>query len=261
MKNFNFNTISIKSIFRAFDFAIEPIAITDANLEEGVKFVYVNPSFLKETGYSEEELLGESPKILQGPKSNREMLLKLKENLLSGEDFKGQTINYKKDNTPYIVQWSISPLKNVYNKTVAYISIHKILTKEIEALNDNILFDSIIQQSPQAILVSDLEANIIYTNDAFAKNLGYGANEMIGKHTRILKSGKQSSAFYEKMWDGLLNNESFEGIFVSKKKDGSLFYDKKIITLIKDKDGAPRYYMAICHDVTNLKKALASKKS
>lgn len=260
MNNFNFNIISLKSIFQAFDFAIEPIAITDANLKGGVKFIYVNPSFLKETGYTKEELLGESPKILQGPKSNRDMLLKLKESLLRDEDFKGQTINYKKDATPYIVQWSISPLKDAYSKTVAFISIQKILTKEIDALNNNILFESIIKQSPQAILVSDLEANIIYTNEAFAKSIGYTVDELIGKHTRILKSGKQSPAFYEKMWLGLLNDQKFEGIFVSKKKNGSLFYDKKIITLVKDKDGIAKYYMAICHDITNLKKALATKK-
>jgi PAS domain S-box-containing protein len=250
----------MKSIMKAFDFAIEPIAITDSNLEDGVKFVYVNASFLKETGYTQEELLGESPKILQGPKSDTKMLAKLKESLLKDEDFKGQTVNYKKDDTPYIVQWSISPLKNVYNKTVAYMSIHKILTKEIDALNDNILFDRIIQQSPQAILVSDLEANIIYTNETFAKNIGYVVEELVGKHTRILKSGKQSPSFYEKMWKGLLADGKFEGIFVSKKKNGSLFYDKKIITLIKDKDSNPKYYMAVCHDVTNIKKALAAKK-
>lgn len=260
MSSFNFNIISMKSMFKAFDYALEPIALTDANLTDGVKFIYVNPSFLKETGYSKEELVGESPKILQGPKSNKEMLLKLKENLLRDEDFKGQTINYKKDSTPYIVQWSISPLKDVYNKTVAFISIHKILTKEIEALNNNILFENIIGQSPQAILVSDLEANIIYTNEAFAKNIGYSVDELIGKHTRILKSGKQGAAFYQKMWLGLLNHQRFEGIFVSKKKDGSFFYDKKIITLVKDKDSNPMYYMAVCYDVTKLKNALGSKK-
>lgn len=260
MNNFNFDNISIKSMMKAFDFAIEPIAMTDANLEDGVKFIYANQSFFKETGYSKEELIGQSPKILQGPKSDKEMLLKLKNNLLNGEDFKGQTVNYKKDDTPYIVQWSISALKNIYNKTVAYISIHKILTKEIEALNNNIFFDRIVQQSPQAILVSDLEAKIIYTNETFARNIGYSVDELIGKHTRILKSGKQNNSFYEKMWQGLLNEQKFEGIFISKKKNGSLFYDKKIITLIKDKDSKPIYYMAICHDVTNLKKALEGKK-
>jgi len=260
MSNLNLDSISIKSFISAFDFAIEPIAITDANLQDGVKFVYLNKSFLKETGYTQEELIGESPKILQGPQSDKKMLAKLKETLLNGEEFKGQTINYKKDSTPYIVQWSISPLKNVYSKTVAYISIHKIITKEIDAQNDNILFDMIIQQSPQAILVSDLQANIIYTNETFAKNIGYRVDELVGQHTRILKSGKQSTSFYEKMWNGLLKDEKFEGIFISKKKNGSLFYDKKVIRLVKDKDGVPKYYMAVCHDVTNIKKALAFKK-
>lgn len=92
-----------------------------------------------------------------------------------------------------------------------------LITKEIEALNNNnILFESIIQQSPQAMLVSDLEANIIYTNEAFARNIGYMVDELIGKHTRILKSGNPE--YYEKMWLELLNNGSFEDIFISKKR-------------------------------------------
>ncbi len=260
MNIFSLDHVASKSILCAFDFSLDPIAITDGNLNGGVKILYVNPAFLKQTGYSKEELLGQSPKILQGPKSNQEMLSKLKETLLRGEDFKGQTTNYKKDKTPYIVQWSISPLKNVYNKTVAFISIQKILTKEIDAINNNILFQSIIQQSPEAILVSDLEANIIYTNETFAKSLGYQVDELIGKHTRILKSGKQSKEFYQQMWFELLNKENFEGVFISKKKDNSLFYDKKIIKLIKDIDGAPKCYMSISHDITNLKNALATKK-
>ncbi len=260
MNTFSINHISSKSILSAFDFALNPIAITDSDLKRGVKILYVNPAFLKQTGYSKEELLGESPKILQGPKSNQEMLLKLKETLLRDEDFHGQTTNYKKDKTPYIVQWSISPLKNVYNKTVAFISIQKILTKEIDAINNNILFESIIQQSPQAILVSDLEGKIIYTNEAFVNSTGYSINELVGQHTRMLKSGKQNQEFYEKMWFELVHHESFEGIFISKKKNGSLFYNKQSIRLVKDIDGMPKYYMSISHDITNLKNALATKK-
>lgn len=52
MNAFNFNSISLKSIFKAFNVAFEPIALTDANLKDGVKFIYINPSFLKETGYT-----------------------------------------------------------------------------------------------------------------------------------------------------------------------------------------------------------------
>lgn len=251
--------ITNESFFSAFEHAIEPIAITDANLNTGVRFIFVNESFTKETGYSKDELIGKSPKILQGKNSNHKMLAQLKQTLLEGKNFKGQTVNYKKDQTPYIVQWSISPLKDRNNVTVAYISIHKILTSEINAKNKNILFDKIIQQSPGAILVTDIEANIVYVNHAFCKNLGYREDELVGFNTRVLKSGKQTEQFYSNMWQSLMKYHKFEGIFISKKKNGELFYDKKVITTIKDEDGNPLYYLAMCFDVTKVKDALSKK--
>lgn len=255
------DNLDLDSLFAAFDYAIEPIAITDANLKEGVKFIYVNQAFLRETGYTKGELIGQNPKILQGKRSNIQMLSKLKNALMQGENFKGQTINYKKDRTPYIVQWTISPLKDKTNNIIAYISIHKIMTAQVEAENKNILFDKILQQTPGAILVTDLEANIVYVNNAFSHNLGYEPNELIGKHTRILKSGKQNDKFYENMWISLISEHKFEGIFISKKKNGELFYDKKVIRVVKDHNSNPLYYLAMCFDVTKVREALQKKTS
>jgi len=251
----NLPNITNSSLFEAFNYAVDPIAITDSNLNSGVKFIFVNNSFVKETGYSKEELIGQSPKILQGKHSNIKMLSDLKQTLLEGKNFKGHTVNYKKDKTPYIVQWSISPLKDRNNTTIAYVSIHKILTAEVHAKNKNILFDKIIQQSPGAILVTDMDAKIVYINDAFCKNLGYSYGELIGQHTRILKSGKQNDRFYKNMWHSLLHEQKFESIFISKKKNGDLFYDKKVITIVKDNELKPLYYLAMCFDVTKVKNA------
>lgn len=253
--------LDTSSFFKAFDHAIEPIAVTDANLDKGVRFIYVNQAFLDETKYTKEELIGQSPKILQGDKSNKNMLLKLKNTLKRGENFKGQTINYKKDQTPYIVQWTISPLKDNKGDTIAYLSIHKIMTAQVEAQNKNILFDKILQQTPGAILVTDMQAKIVYVNNAFSSNLGYEPKELIGKHTRVLKSGKQNEKFYENMWQSLISKHKFEGIFISRKKNGNFFYDKKVITVVKDQDSNPLYYLAMCFDVTKIKEAFKGAKS
>jgi PAS domain S-box-containing protein len=254
-----FNAITKQSLFAAFDFSTDPIAMTDANIKGGVRFIYVNDAFCKETGYSKEELIGQNPRILQGEKSDRVMLAKLKEEIVLGNNFVGKTVNYKKDGTPYYVKWSISPLKNDDEQIIAFISIHKIISVQVKVQKENLLLQEIIQQAPGMMLVTDLNANIVYVNDAFVKNSGYSKEELVGNNARMLKSGKQSEQFYKKMWEKLTSTQRFEGVFISKRKDGTLFFDNKKITLVKDKEGVGRYYLAISHDITSIANVLKQK--
>ncbi|MGM0533657.1 MAG: sensor domain-containing diguanylate cyclase [Campylobacterota bacterium] len=246
-----FSKINIDSFLYAFDLHVDPVVITDNDLDNGVKILYVNKAFCSQTGYSEEEILGKSPKILQGKNSDRKTLRRLKKTLKEGKNFIGQTINYRKDGSEYIVQWSVAHLKDDRDDTVAYLSIQKILTRYATGEDEKLLLKSIVEHAPGMILVTNLEGIIIYVNQSFTRNTGYREDELLGKHTRMLKSGKQDESFYEKMWQSLIEKGQFEGLFISKKKDGSLFYDRKKITVIKDDRGNPKFYMAVSYDVTD----------
>jgi len=242
--------IDISTILNIFDNHVDPVVITDANIARGVKIIYVNNAFCRETGYKKDEVIGKSPKILQGEKSDRETLRRLKRNLKDGVNFVGQTTNYRKDGSEYIVQWSVAPLKDKKGTTVAFISLQKILTKLSTTKDEKLLLKAIIEHAPGMILVTDLEGIIIYANNSFIRNTGYSEEELIGNDSRLLQSGKQSNKFYEKMWEQLISTGRFEGLLINKKKDGTLFYDKKKITVIKDEKGNPRFYLAVSYDVT-----------
>jgi PAS domain S-box-containing protein len=89
----------------------EPVLITDADLESpGPRIVYANPAFCTMTGYSLHELLGRTPRLLQGPATDPMILEELRTALRDGQNFQGGTINYRKDGTPYEVEWRISPV-------------------------------------------------------------------------------------------------------------------------------------------------------
>jgi PAS domain S-box-containing protein len=114
--------------------AKESVVITCAQLEPpGPKILFVNPAFCEMTGYSHEEILDKTPRILQGPKSNRVMLQSLREALGRGEAFSGETVNYRKDGSEYYVEWDITPIRAADGQIAYFLSIQRNVTARKQA--------------------------------------------------------------------------------------------------------------------------------
>jgi PAS domain S-box-containing protein len=87
----------------------EAMLVTDADLElPGPRIVFANPAFCRMTGYSLEELLDRTPRILQGPRTDREVLCRLKDELQHGGTFSGEAVNYRKDGSEYDLEWRVA---------------------------------------------------------------------------------------------------------------------------------------------------------
>ena len=86
------------------------VVITTADAAAGYPVHTANPSFCEMTGYALDELRGRSLKCLQGPDTDPEILARLRDALREGRYFEGTTTNYRKDATPYVVRWNISPV-------------------------------------------------------------------------------------------------------------------------------------------------------
>lgn len=86
----------------------EAVLITDSQLARpGPFIVYVNPAFCELTGYSASELSGQTPRILQGAETDTDVMQRLRQQLMKGEVFSGETVNYRKDGSPFSMQWTI----------------------------------------------------------------------------------------------------------------------------------------------------------
>ena len=117
---------SLRLVGSAVDQAQESILITDAEIDlPGPRIIFVNPAFTRMTGYSPEEAIGQTPRMLQGPGTDRAVLRRLRKNLECGEEFFGETINYRKDGTAYHIEWHIAPMRDANGKVTHFVSVQR----------------------------------------------------------------------------------------------------------------------------------------
>ena len=104
------------------DNSFDSIVITDATVQG--KIIYANKAFKKLTGYDPSDVIGKTPRILQGVGTDKKVIGRLAVALKSGKKFQGKTINYKKDGTPFIMYWRVSSIR-VGKTTEAWIAIQR----------------------------------------------------------------------------------------------------------------------------------------
>jgi PAS domain S-box-containing protein len=88
-------------------------AVTITRAQDGTQpgeIVYVNEAFTEMTGYEADEVLGKTPGMLQGPKTDPEVIDRLDRTLRQGDSFHGETINYRKDGSAFVIEWTVTPV-------------------------------------------------------------------------------------------------------------------------------------------------------
>jgi PAS domain S-box-containing protein len=207
----------------------DSIMITELDLDSpGPKIVYVNDGFCKMTGYAKEEVIGKTPRLLQGPKTDREVLDQLKRQLTEGQSFFGQAVNYKKDGSEFVNQWDIHPLTDAGGNITHWVSYQHDITKRKRAekvlMDTQLEFDELREASSRTLLDVDFEGNIIMANKSFRHLTGFGKDE--------LREKKVWDLFPQKYRDSLKSRFGDE-------KEGENFSNQKFRGIIRHQTGIP----------------------
>ncbi len=112
----------------------DAVVVTDARLDPpGPRIVFVNPAFCQMTGYTYDELIGQTPQMLQVTETDSMLLSQLKQALNDEQPFTAATINYRKDGTPYHVEWHTSPIYDEQQTVTHYVSVQRDVSAQVAA--------------------------------------------------------------------------------------------------------------------------------
>ncbi|NJM42655.1 MAG: PAS domain S-box protein [Anaerolineae bacterium] len=162
------------------------VLITEADLidEPGPRITYANPALEKQTGYTPEEVLGRSPRLLQGSKTDRVTLDLIRAALRSQAPVRAEMLNYTKEGAPYWIDVDIAPVFDAQGRCVSFVGVQHNITERRrmeEALRRERDFNaSIVQASPTFFVVTDARGRVVLMNPAALTALGYTPDEVIG---------------------------------------------------------------------------------
>lgn len=112
-----------------------------------------------------------------------------------------------------------------------------------------------VDQSANTIVITDTAGHIEFVNPKFAETTGYSPEEVVGQHTRLLKSGATSPEEYKKLWQTISSGEQWRGEFHNRKKSGELYWEHATISPIKNEAGQITHYLAVKEEITRRRQA------
>lgn len=115
--------------------ARDSILITEAEPIDlpGPRVLYCNAAFTRATGYSPDEIIGQTPRILQGPKSDPAACARIRQALIAWQPIEIELINYRKDGTEFWVELSIVPVADERGWFTHWVSVQRDVTERREA--------------------------------------------------------------------------------------------------------------------------------
>lgn len=108
-----------------------------------------------------------------------------------------------------------------------------------------------LDSAANGVVITDRTGTVIWANPAFSRMTGYPRDEIIGRHTRVLKSGIHDGAYYRDLWETVTAGKTWAGELVNRRRDGSVYREEQTITPVADASGKVTHFIAIKQDVTS----------
>lgn len=229
-----------------------PASIVLTNTQGNIE--YVNSKFSEITGYTFEEAKGKNPRILQSGFTSASEYNRLWQTITSGNEYRGEMQNKKKNGELYWESVQISPIRNENGKITSYMAIKEDITNRKKADLEIRKLSVAIDQNPASVIITDTRGIIDYVNNKFIAISGYTRQELIGKVVRILKPGHTPEKTYIEIWNSLLSGKEWRGEHQNRTKSKEKYWESVLISPIKNQEGKITNYIILSEDISERKK-------
>ena len=217
------------------------------------QFIDCNSKTLEIFGCKREEIIGNTPMAFSPAQQpdGRDSDEKAQEKIvatLAGKPQRFEWLHRKLDGTSFETEVSLNRI-TLNEQTLLQAIIRDITDRKTRDAQVSKL-SSVMEQTADIIVVTDTEGIIEYVNPSFERITGYTYNEAVNNSPGLVASGLHKSEFYKHMWETITAGESYSNIFINRRKDGSLYYEEKTITPIKDQSGTITHYVATGKDIS-----------
>jgi PAS domain S-box-containing protein len=224
------------------------ISDLNANVE------YVNQAFVNSSGYCREDIIGKNTGLFKSGKTPQTTYETMWSALHDGKTWHGELINKNKRGEDSIQRTWITPIRQDNQIVSHYLSVTEDVTERKKTEATLIKLSMALEQSLSSVMITDLDANIEYVNQAFVNSTGYSREEIIGQKPSLLKSGKTSKATYDEMWAALLAGKAWEAEVTNLNKQGEEFIELTWLSPIRQSNGIITHYLGVKEDITQRKK-------
>ena len=248
-------TAELTKLSAAVEQSSASVVITDP---QG-RIEYVNTRFCQLTGYTVEEAAGRNPRILKSGKTPPEVYRQLWQTLRSGEEWRGEILNKKKNGQEFWESASISPIKNETGEIIHFVAVKEDITEQKkirESLRESeTRFRGYFEYSQIGMAITSPTKGWIEANDQLQKMLGYTLAELRRMTWAELTHPDDLEAdekLLERMLAGEIDNYALDKRFL--RKDGEIVYTNLTVSCIREDTGDLLNILASFQDITERKK-------
>ncbi|MBA6382996.1 EAL domain-containing protein [Colwellia sp. BRX10-6] len=230
-----------------------PVSIQTTDLN-GI-ITYVNKEFVKSSGFQATEVIGQKTNILKSGFHQSPLYENLWATITSGKHWIGEFYNQRKNGDNFWEKANVYPLKDAKNRITSYVGIKEDITQIKQDEKQLRLASTVFKTATEAVMVTDIDNNIVAVNQAFILITGYEEKEVLGKNPTLLSSGHHDTEFYQRMAADLESLGQWQGEICNRRKNGEVFYEWLSVTALRDEFGQLESYVSLFSDITKRKKA------